>query len=136
VLFRSLQCLSGRGRWQGKQKYSEEICSSASLAGAGGRGSRSTRRKSAAVPLWQGQVAGEVEVLGGNLLQCLSGRGRWQGSRSTRRKSAPVPLWQGQVAEEAEVLGGNLLRCLSAHYRSHMISPVLEPGAPRWEASN
>jgi hypothetical protein len=36
---------------------------------------------------------------------------------------------------ETEVLGGNLSQCRYAHHKSHMLS-ALEPGQPRWEASD
>jgi hypothetical protein len=38
-----------------------------------------------------------------------------RGNRSTRRKPAPAPLF---------------------HHKSHMTRPGLEPGQPRWEASD
>jgi hypothetical protein len=41
-----------------------------------------------------------------------------------------------QLAGETEVLGENLSQHHFVHHKLHMIRPGLEPGPPRWEASD
>jgi hypothetical protein len=41
-----------------------------------------------------------------------------------------------EVAGEAEVLGENLSQCHFVHQKSDVTWPGLEPGPPRWEASD
>jgi hypothetical protein len=41
-----------------------------------------------------------------------------------------------RIAGETEVLGENLLQRYFVHPKSHMTRPGLEPGPPRWEASD
>jgi hypothetical protein len=45
-------------------------------------------------------------------------------------------LVEGRLAGETEVLGENLLKRHSVHHNSHMTRTGLEPGPPRWEASD
>jgi hypothetical protein len=40
------------------------------------------------------------------------------------------------IAGETEVLGGNLPQRHFVHHKFHMTRPRLEPGPPRWEASD
>jgi hypothetical protein len=40
------------------------------------------------------------------------------------------------MAGETEVLRENLLRRHFVHHESHMTRPRIEPGPPRWEASD
>jgi hypothetical protein len=40
------------------------------------------------------------------------------------------------LADETEILGENLLERHFIYHKSHMNIPVLEPGQPRWEASD
>jgi hypothetical protein len=41
-----------------------------------------------------------------------------------------------RLAGETEVLGENLSQRHFVHRKSHMTRPGLEPGPPRWEASD
>jgi hypothetical protein len=41
-----------------------------------------------------------------------------------------------EFAGEPEVLGENLPQCNFVHLKSHMTWPGLDPGKPRWEASD
>jgi hypothetical protein len=41
-----------------------------------------------------------------------------------------------ELPGETEVLGENLSQRHFVHYKSHMTSPEIEPGLPRWEASD
>jgi hypothetical protein len=41
-----------------------------------------------------------------------------------------------RLAEETEVLGENLAQRRFVHHKSHLTCPGLEPGPPRWEASD
>jgi hypothetical protein len=45
-------------------------------------------------------------------------------------------LMEWSLAGETEVLGGNLAQRHFVHHKSHMTRPGLEPGPPRWEASD
>jgi hypothetical protein len=40
------------------------------------------------------------------------------------------------MAGETEILGENLPRRHFAHHKSHLTRPGIEPGQPRWEASD
>jgi hypothetical protein len=40
------------------------------------------------------------------------------------------------MAGETKVLGENLLRRHFVHHKSHLTRPGIEPGPPRWEASD
>jgi hypothetical protein len=42
----------------------------------------------------------------------------------------------GMNDRETEVLGENLYRCYFVHHKSHLTRPDIEPGPPRWEASD
>jgi hypothetical protein len=45
-------------------------------------------------------------------------------------------LVEWRLAGETEALGENLHRRHFVHHKSHMTRPGLEPGPPRWEASD
>jgi hypothetical protein len=45
-------------------------------------------------------------------------------------------LVEWSLVEETEVLGENLPQRHFFHHNSHMTRPGLEPGPPRWEASD
>jgi hypothetical protein len=45
-------------------------------------------------------------------------------------------LVEWRLAGETEVLGEILPQLHFAHHKSHMTRPGLEPGPPRWEASD
>jgi hypothetical protein len=45
-------------------------------------------------------------------------------------------LVEWRLAGETEVLGEDLPQRQFVHHKSHMTRPGLEPGPPRWEASN
>jgi hypothetical protein len=45
-------------------------------------------------------------------------------------------LLECELAGETEVLGENLPQRYFFHHKFHMTRPGLEPGPPRWEASD
>jgi hypothetical protein len=45
-------------------------------------------------------------------------------------------LMEWRLAGETEELGENLPQCNFVNHKSHMTWPELEPGPPRWEASD
>jgi hypothetical protein len=53
---------------------------------------------------------------------------------------APGDCEDGEIVEwmagETEVLGENLPRRHFVHHKSHLTRPGIEPGPPRWEASD
>jgi hypothetical protein len=48
----------------------------------------------------------------------------------------PVASRCTDYAGETEVLGENLHQRYFVHHKSHLTKPGLEPGSPRWEASD
>jgi hypothetical protein len=55
---------------------------------------------------------------------------------SPGRKTMSVEQSVELVTGETEGLEENLPKCRFAHHKSHMTWPRLEPGPPRWEASD
>jgi hypothetical protein len=45
-------------------------------------------------------------------------------------------LVEWELVGETEVLGENLPHFYFVHHKSHMTWPGIEPGPPRWEASD